>query len=63
MAEKFAEGDTISMTGEIAHVHDNGTVTVRVHGFDYPLTMRAEHLSLVAKSSAPKRKRPLFDEH
>ena len=63
MAEKFAEGDSVALQGEIAHVHDNGTVTIRVHGFDYPLTIRSEHVSLVAKTRTPKRSRPLFDEH
>ena len=29
-AAKFTEGDSISMQGEIAYVHDNGTVTVRL---------------------------------
>ena len=63
MATKLSEGDTVGMTGDVTLIHDDGTVTLRLHGYDYPLTVRAEHLSLIAKSSAPKRKRPLFDEH
>jgi hypothetical protein len=41
--------DTIAMQGEVSRINDNGTGTVRLHGFDYPLTTRAEHLNLVAK--------------
>ena len=52
MATKLSEGDTISMTGEVTLVHDDGTVTVRLHGYDVPLTTRGEHLSLVAKKKA-----------
>ncbi len=29
--------------------HDDGKVTIRVQGYEYPLTIRAEHLSLIAK--------------
>ncbi len=29
MATKLSEGDTITMTGEVTLVHDDGTVTVR----------------------------------
>ena len=62
MPEKLREGD-ISMQGEITHVHDNGTVTVRLHGFDYPLTVRAEHPSLIAKRKPESgRRKPPFDK-
>jgi hypothetical protein len=52
MAMKLSEGDTVGMTGEVTHLHDDGRVTVRVHGFDYPITIRAERLSLVAKGKS-----------
>jgi hypothetical protein len=62
MAAKLSEGDTISMTGEVTIVHDDGKVTVRLHGYDVPVTTRSEHLSLVAKrKAAPGRRKPLFD--
>jgi len=41
-------GDSVSITGEVTIVHDNGTVTVRVLGLDYPVTIGTEHLSLIA---------------
>ena len=56
MAAKLSEGDTVGLTGEVTMVHDDGTVTINLHGYDYPLTLRAEHLSLIAKSK--KRGRP-----
>ena len=37
------------MQGEVTGVNDDGTVTVRLHGFDYPITTRPEHLQLVQK--------------
>ena len=40
MATKLSEGDTISVTGEVTLVHGDGTVTVRLHGYDVPLTTR-----------------------
>lgn len=46
---KLSEGDTVGMQGEVTHVHDDGRVTVRLHGFGTPLTVRAEHLSLITK--------------
>jgi hypothetical protein len=63
MATKLSEGDTVGMTGEITHVHDDGTVTVRVQGLGYPVTIVSEHLSLVAKRRPePGRRKPLFDK-
>ena len=57
---KLGEGDTISMTGEVTIVHDDGTVTVRLHGYDIPLTTRGEHLALVVKRK--QRRKQLHDE-
>ena len=48
-AKQLSEGDTVGLTGEVKMVHDDGTVTVRLHGYDVPVTTRGEHLSLVAK--------------
>jgi hypothetical protein len=63
MAAKLSEGDTVGMTGEVAIVHDDGRVTVRLHGYGYPLTIGGEHLGLVAKKKAePSRRKPLFDK-
>ena len=47
---KLTEGDTFGLTGEVTMVHDDGTVTISLHGYVYPLTLRGEHLSLIAKS-------------
>ena len=35
-----ARATRISMTGEVTIVHDDGTVTVHLHGYDIPLTTR-----------------------
>jgi hypothetical protein len=51
----LGEGDTISMQGEVTIVHDDGRVTVWLHGYDYPITVRAEHISLVAKAKGGRR--------
>ena len=61
MAAKLSEGDTVGLTAEISLVHDDGTVTIRPHGFDYPITLRGEHLSLIAKRRS--KQRPDYDEH
>ena len=52
MAEKLSEGDTIAMQGEVTMVQDDGSVTVRLHGYGVLITTTGEHLSLVAKKSA-----------
>ena len=49
MAAKLSESDTVGLTAEISLVHDDGTVTIRPRGFDYPITLRGGHLSLIAK--------------
>ncbi len=51
----LGEGDTIGMTGEVVLVHDDGKVTIRLQGNDYPMTVRSEHLSLIAKRGSAKR--------
>jgi hypothetical protein len=62
-AAKLSEGDTITMQGEVTIVHDDGTVTARLHGYDVPVTTRGEHLSLVAKKkSVPGRNKLLYDK-
>ena len=48
------------MQGEVTIVHDDGTVTLRLHGFNTPITIGAEHLSLIP--AAPARRKPLFDK-
>jgi hypothetical protein len=62
MPAKLSEGDTVGLTGEVTIVHDNRTVTVRVHGYGTPVTVGAEHLSLIAKRKAERRTKPLFDK-
>lgn len=42
-------GDTVNLTGEVTITHDDGKATVWVKGLDYPITLRAEHLALIAK--------------
>ena len=58
MATKLAPGDTIAMQGEVTHVHDDGTVTVWLYGYDYPVTTHGEHLSLIAKKPDNRKKPP-----
>jgi hypothetical protein len=58
---KLSEGDTIAMQGEVMIIHEDGRVTVRVLGYDLPVTTRGEHLQLIAKDKSGRRK-PLFDK-
>ena len=44
VAAKLAEGDTITMQGEVTMVHDDGSVTVRLQGCGVPITTTGEHL-------------------
>ena len=44
VAAKLSEGDTITMQGEVTMVHDDGSVTVLLHGYDVPITTTGEHL-------------------
>ena len=37
MPAKLSEGDTVGMAGEVTIVHDDGSVTVRLHGFGTPI--------------------------
>jgi hypothetical protein len=48
---QLSEGDTVGLTAEVTIIHGDGKVTVRLHGFDYPVTV-SEHLSLIAKKKA-----------
>jgi hypothetical protein len=48
---KLSEGDTVSMTGEVTLVHDDGTVTEWLPGYDVPVRTQSGHLSLFAKRS------------
>ena len=66
-APGFSEGDKIAMTGTVSIVHDEQhgrcQITVRLGGFDYPLTVSDEHVDLVAKAERPRaeRRKPLVD--
>ena len=46
------EGDPVDLTGEMFVVHEDGTVTVRLRGYDYPLTLRASSAHLTAVAGA-----------
>ena len=69
MAAKFSPGDEISMWGTVSIVHDEEhgrqRVTVRLRGYDSPITVEQEYVDLVARAEKPKRpsrrKGPLFD--
>ena len=71
MAAKFTKGDEIAMRGTVTLVHEEEygrrRVTVRLEGFDYPLTVSDEYVDLVARAEKPaakrpaRRKGPLFD--
>jgi hypothetical protein len=41
-SSKLSEGDTVGLTGEVTMVHDDGSVTVRLHGYGVPVTIGAE---------------------
>jgi hypothetical protein len=58
---KLAKGDTVSMTGEVTRLNDDGTVTVRLLGYDVPVTSRGEHSSPIVKRKVERRK-PLYDK-
>ena len=54
---------TVGMTGEVTIIHDDGRVTLRLHGYDTPVTVRAEHSSLIAKQKPDRaRRKPSFDK-
>jgi hypothetical protein len=59
----LSEGDTVGLTAEVTIIHGDGKVTVRLHGFDYPVTVRPEHLGLVAKKRARPGRRNRFTKH
>ena len=63
MSERFREGDGVALQGAVTLVHDDGHITVRVLGYDFAITLRAEHVNLTARYKAAKRKRPAYDEH
>ena len=50
MAAKLSEGDTIAMPFETT------AASPRLHGFGTPITTTGEHLSLMAKKKAERRK-------
>ena len=51
-AAKLSEGDSIAMQGEVTRINDDGTVTVRLHGFDYPVTTRPRAPATGAEAEA-----------
>ena len=36
MASKVSAGDMIGISGEVTRVNDDGSVTLRLNGYDYP---------------------------
>ena len=60
---QLSEGDTVGLTAALTIIHGDGKVTVRLHGFDYPVTVRAEHLGLVTKKRAGPGRRNRFTKH
>ena len=42
MATKLSEGDSIAMRGEVTMLHDDGSVTVWLHGYGVPITRTSE---------------------
>ena len=62
MATKLSTGDTIGMSGEVVRVNDDGTVTLRLHGYDIPVTTCPEFLTLISKKPlVPGRRKRLWD--
>ena len=50
-------GDKVGLTAEVTTVHDDGTVTIWLHGYAVLITLRAKHLSPIAKRQPTKPKR------
>ena len=61
MAMKLSEGDTVGMAGEVSLVHEDGSVTLRLRGYDLPVTTRPEFLTMIAKRPDPGRGKRLWD--
>ena len=71
MTAKFKAGDEIAMSGTVSRVPTKNMagrrVTVRLNGFDYPLTVDDQYVELVGRAEQPaakkpaRRKGPLFD--
>ena len=62
MATKRSAGDTIGMSGQVTRVNDDGTVTLCLNGYDFPVTTRPEFLTLISKKPlAPGRRKRLWD--
>ena len=40
------------MTGTVTIVHDDGTVTVWLHGYSIPITTSGEHFNLIARRAS-----------
>ena len=57
---KLSEGDSISMTGEVTIVHDDGSVHRASARLRHSAQTRGEHLALVAKRK--QRRKQLHDE-
>ncbi len=55
---KLTEGDTVGMQGEVSRVHDDGRVTVHLHGYGTPVNVLSEHLTLIAKKRPEPKVRP-----
>ena len=55
---ELEEGDSVGLTADVTRVHADGQVTVRVHGYGYPVTLRAEHLSLITRREPTSSKPP-----
>ena len=53
MEDKLKEGDSIAMQGEVTMVHTGGRITVWLHGYTVPLTIRSEHVTKTTKSTRP----------
>jgi hypothetical protein len=62
MATKRSAGDTIGMSGQVTRVNDDGTVTLRLNGYDFPVTTRPEFVTLISKQPlVPGRRKRLWD--
>ena len=49
MATKLSV-DTIGMSGEVMRVNHDGSVTLLLRGYDFPVTIRPEFLTLLAQN-------------
>lgn len=63
---KIEKGDICKIKATVARVWDDGTVTVVLHGFDTPITLKEKYLDEVSKPQKPAKvrvRKPVWPRH